>query len=656
VCAYDLYIQNKKHIISLTGNLHIYIYIYIYIYIDTQRRVFVLRRGEEENKHTLLGDTYMQATSTSTVSVRDATLASGGLFVGVFATEYGQQFLLHMEKVAETCLQTLRQVTAQICPDDRGSLQRGLASVADWDAPTRHQEAQGALNKYRDLDALYRSVLMDYANQITRATPVANFYGRDLSGGHHHRGRIHLRIPPFTEFLFAYMKTLACGELVQNFVYFDSTYFIERKIAHMDAARQAMAQCLQGRIQFTGEPSTTASTKPTTSSQIAMDERRASSVVTLSSNSGGGGPVGSIHATPHHHQQQHRPGAGTTPASRAAWNHRHESDDDNDEDDDIQPSDSVSQAASRYHRPVFHAQRPSEMAPTGSAFAQALNRQMTAPIAAAAPPIKRPMPPASSRDTATTPASANLSSSSKRRIPDTVSEPANTSNSNSNNTKHGGTKSTQQGGANNSKMPPAKVATPTPPSVQQQQQQHPSMPSTGGRGVGQIPAAQQHYDDDMYPEDDGGGEFYEEEDEEYDGSYAYPPPAATTNNSGVPTPQSAVQRSAVAPRTPPINNSAVGKNALPAPNVPLSTVTNNKSAASSLPSTATPVPPAAVPELKPQNTTPTTNHDNDEDDDENAVRVIRISKSSNSTRRNGGAATEQSEDVGDHNENDGAHE
>jgi len=180
-----------------------------------------------------------------TSSKRDFTISSGGLYVGIFASEQGQQLLLYLEDVAATCFRTLKEAATNLFDNASRSLPLIFAQVANWDAAIRHEEAQKAIALYKDIEVIYKAVLMDYANQITSAAPIAESLGKSTD-----KRRIRLKIPGFTEFLFEFMRTLSCSEMVQSLRYFDSTHFVERKLSIMDAIRKAMAKCLQGRIEF----------------------------------------------------------------------------------------------------------------------------------------------------------------------------------------------------------------------------------------------------------------------------------------------------------------------------------------------------------------------------------------------------------------------
>lgn len=201
----------------------------------------------------------MLKSAKSLLSTHSSAIAGYGLYTGIFASEQGLQFLFCIENVAHDCLHTLKNSASRYVGSDTKIIRKGLRTVADWDAATRHQEAQKALSTYNQLDDLYKHVLMDYVNQMTRTNSNTN---NATNGGSSHynlkggsdqtkrKRKIHLRIPAFVDFYSIFMRMLACGDVVQSMVYFEDAAVVERKIAIMDAIRKAFAECLQGRIEY----------------------------------------------------------------------------------------------------------------------------------------------------------------------------------------------------------------------------------------------------------------------------------------------------------------------------------------------------------------------------------------------------------------------
>lgn len=372
----------------------------------------------------------------SSSSKRDFTISSGGLYVGIFASEPGQQFLLYLEDVAATCFRTLKNAATNLFDNASRSLPLIFAQVANWDAAIRHEEAQKAIGLYKDIEVVYKAVLMDYANQIISAAPIAESLGKSAD-----KRRIRLKLPGFAEFLFEFMRILACSELVQSLRYFDSTHFVERKLAIMDAIRTGMAKCLQGRIEFSTTGTSLSKTNSSISSAIDHPHHTSSSSLSASiatpypnvvshhhqythtNNISGPAPPHTnmppgyimnnniIHALQHQQQyapqylqqqqQQYDPNTSVPPSLEFS-NYRHPlpsqdprsivtaqpyvSDDPpsaRDASFTIPSSGTSSRAnnnnngggASRSFQPVFHAHRPSNMAESASAFAQSFAKQ-----------------------------------------------------------------------------------------------------------------------------------------------------------------------------------------------------------------------------------------------------------------------------------------
>ncbi|MDE2589929.1 MAG: hypothetical protein KGL95_09735, partial [Patescibacteria group bacterium] len=175
-------------------------------------------------------------------------LAAGGLYVGIFTSEYAQQLLLRLEGAAMQCLSSIRNAVIRYNNNDAQPdiIRKALESINTWSSEIRHQETQFIITQHSDMEPLYKAVILEYVNQLTQSQPMAAFFGR--SGEHR---KIHIRYPPFNDFYYSFLCYLCANSIVQSLDYFYEEKYIERKIAAMDAVRRAVSQCIQGRIQYT---------------------------------------------------------------------------------------------------------------------------------------------------------------------------------------------------------------------------------------------------------------------------------------------------------------------------------------------------------------------------------------------------------------------